>query len=804
MVRQKFKKYFFLNVALVMVIAALALIGWQFNVESLLQPFLGRMAVNPFSAITLLMAGTAAACLLASRESKNLLVISRILSISVIIVGILKILDLFNIWPTHFDTYLFNAALQTQIYHGFTNSMSLFTAICFVLTGISLLLHKRRTLQYVRIAHGLALIILFASLLAIISSVYEIDNFLGHISFMPMAFPTSLAFLFLSFALLLLHSDNGFMGEVTGDLRGAQAARLFIPVAILVPIILGILRLKGEEYGLISTYYGTALFTVANIVIFILFIWKGAASINRWNMVLLREIEDRKSTESRIKETNIFLDTILEFLPIMVVVKDARDLSFIRVNRETERILGITRDEFIGKNDHDFFDDEEAVSFIELDKMAIEMGEGPEIAEEKVTTYNGERWLNTIRVPVFDEYQNPLYVINLSEDITARRKDEEKIRNFYRDLEWQVLERTEEIYSSEKRFRALVENSVDVILMTEISGKVKYISPPVEKITGIKPEEIIGEEAFATFHPQDTVMMERIITELVQKPGETMSFAARVLHQKGNYIWVEGMITNLLEEDTVQSLVFNYHDATEKRNSEERLKKYYEEVKRSNKELEQFAYIASHDLQEPLRMVSSFLQLLEKRYTDLFDETAKKYIHFALDGAERMKRLILDLLAYSRIGAGKEVFEEVNLNDVVGVLQETFGPELQRIGGTLLITEPLPLVRAIRSQMSQLFQNLVGNSIKYRSEAPLKVSITWTEEERHFLFKIEDNGIGIDPKFFDKLFVLFQRLHEKSEHSGTGIGLAICKKIVESHGGIIWVESAPGKGSTFYFMIKKM
>ncbi|MBI1884493.1 MAG: MASE1 domain-containing protein [Chlamydiae bacterium] len=236
--------------------------------------------------------------------------------------------------------------------------------------------------------------------------------------------------------------------------------------------------------------------------------------------------------------------------------------------------------------------------------------------------------------------------------------------------------------------------------------------------------------------------------------------------------------------------------------TEQALLEKTKELGRSNQDLEQFAYVASHDLQEPLRMVSGYVQLLAKRYKDKLGQDANEFIHFATDGAQRMHEMINDLLEYSRIGrSGKEkeivdcekLLEEILLN-----LKETLDPSKAGVSH-----DPLPQIQVEKLQMKQLLQNLIGNAIKYRSDQPPQIHISAKPEDRAWLFSVKDNGIGIDPQYHDRIFVIFQRLHSQSEYQGTGIGLAICKKIVESQGGKIWVESQVGQGSTFYFTIQK-
>lgn len=232
------------------------------------------------------------------------------------------------------------------------------------------------------------------------------------------------------------------------------------------------------------------------------------------------------------------------------------------------------------------------------------------------------------------------------------------------------------------------------------------------------------------------------------------------------------------------------------------LKQRADELAASNVELERFAYVASHDMQEPLRMITSFLQLFRKKYQEKIDDTAEQYLHFVMDGADRMKRLITDLLEYSRIGSNKGVAESIDINQLMKEVQEVFVNRIAECEATV-VCKDLPVIMGNKTQLFQLFQNLVGNALKYIGKEKPIVIVSGQEEDNHFLFSVQDNGIGIKPMFFDKIFVLFQRLHHKHQYSGTGIGLSVCKKIVEKHGGKIWVTSEPDKGSTFYFTISK-
>ena len=236
----------------------------------------------------------------------------------------------------------------------------------------------------------------------------------------------------------------------------------------------------------------------------------------------------------------------------------------------------------------------------------------------------------------------------------------------------------------------------------------------------------------------------------------------------------------------------------ERRRAELKLAQYAGDLARSNAELEQFAYVASHDLQEPLRMVASFTQLLAKRYAGRLDHDADEFIGFAVDGANRMQQLINDLLAYSRVGTRGKPLAPTDLNEVLGQVRANLHEAIKE-SGALVTNDPLPLVSGDEVQLIQLFQNLLANAIKFQSDRTPLIHVSAQPQGNGWLLAVKDNGIGIAPEHRERIFAIFQRLHGRHEYPGTGIGLALCKKIVERHGGRIWVESVPDQGSTFYF-----
>ena len=343
----------------------------------------------------------------------------------------------------------------------------------------------------------------------------------------------------------------------------------------------------------------------------------------------------------------------------------------------------------------------------------------------------------------------------------------------------------------------------------DIAADEIHWSDELYRIFGLAPDafEPTYENYLRHIHPDDREVVDAVVTQAVEQLA-SYEVNHRVLQADGTVRYVHSIGEVLAGEDGEPvALQGTAQDITEQQKAEQAMQRYADDLEERNAELEQFAYVASHDLQEPLRMVSSFLQLLQRRYADQLDETADEYIAYAVDGAKRMQVLIRDLLAYSRVGTRGQPFRPVDMNRTLEVVLTDLGPALSEVGADVQ-AEPLPTVSADETQMRQLFQNLIANAVKFRGDAPPVVRLSAERarqgDEPVWLFAVADNGIGIDAQYEDRVFQIFQRLHTRDEYEGTGIGLAMCKKIVERHGGRIWFESGAERsepGTTFYFTL---
>jgi len=408
------------------------------------------------------------------------------------------------------------------------------------------------------------------------------------------------------------------------------------------------------------------------------------------------------------------------------------------------------------------------------------------------------------------------FAIYYTEPKEPTREDEntiERARNILLIiLENKMAEET--IRLSNERYDLVAKATNDAIWDWNVqTGEVVRTGNGLQVLFGYDPQEASSDNNFwmNKVHPAD---IERVVNkrgEIFKNPQEDYwEDEYRFLKSDGTYAYVydKGYIIRD-EHGEVVRVIGATQDITGRKENEiilkelnEKLEKRARELLESNAELERFAYVASHDLQEPLRMVSSFLQILKKKFHNQLDETANQYIHFAVDGADRMKKLINDLLEYSRIGSNKEVFETIHVKEIINSVLNIYSNRIKEKKALIKIEE-MPVIEGAKTQIAQLFQNLIGNALKYCNKHKPQITVSYIESTDTWTFSVKDNGIGIDKKYWDKIFIIFQRLHNKTEYSGTGIGLSICKKIVERHGGEIWVESEVNKGSTFYFTIKK-
>ncbi len=394
------------------------------------------------------------------------------------------------------------------------------------------------------------------------------------------------------------------------------------------------------------------------------------------------------------------------------------------------------------------------------------------------------------------------------------------------------------------RYQTLVEQIPAVVFMAFLdkgTGEA-YVSPQIEAILGFSQEEWLNDPVqwYRQVHPDDRGRWNieaaemflsgtplRSVYRVIARDGKVVSFhceAKMVRHDDGRPWFIHGVAFDITELKAAEEKLKKAHDelelrvhertaelartneelaleVAERKRAQNELAIRAQDLASSNAELEQFAYVASHDLQEPLRMVTSFTQLMVTRYRGSLDADADEFIEYIADGAKRMSRLINDLLEYSRVGTRGRPLAPTDCSAIFDLACKNLRVAIEETDATVT-SDALPIVLGDETQLLQLFQNLIGNALKFRGEEPIRIHVGVETQDGKWLFRVSDNGIGIEPQYAERIFIIFQRLHSRGDYPGTGIGLAVCKKIVERHGGRIWVESEPGDGATFCFFLQ--
>ena len=489
------------------------------------------------------------------------------------------------------------------------------------------------------------------------------------------------------------------------------------------------------------------------------------------------EMEERRWAEEQLQESRLFLESIVETIREPLVVLDS-ELKVLKVNRSFCEFFNVQSEDILLNYFHEICAAQwRQPELLEALQTTISTGNHFENFEiTKAFAGIGLRTMLLSASPIHQNSSDINLVLLTMTDITAQKKAQDESRRLIRGI----------------------ESAAESILLTDVTEQIKYVNPALKKLTN---KNVIGQQLM--YFLQNMGWSKSDYQRMLQAIAEGQVWSGEICNSQSgrkrkNYLITVAPVLN--EDQKIDGLVAVLNDITKLKMAEERLAQHAEELARSNSELEQFAYIASHDLQEPLRMVSSYCQLLKKRYYGKLEGDACEFIDFAVDGAQRMQTLIEDLLTYSRVGTRGQPFETTDCNEVMATVTNNLQIAIEESAADIKCSK-LPVTIADRTQLVQLFQNLIGNAIKFRNGEVPKIRIRSKKENGRWVFSIKDNGIGIDAEFKQRIFEIFQRLHSKDKYPGTGIGLAICKKIVERHNGEIWLESQSDKGSTFYFTL---
>ena len=534
----------------ILIIALLVLSG--------LLPFDKEWLMRTATAVTMILAASAKLIFQFSGNNKKLLLPVRILAICVLIIAFIRILAII---------FGFGSS-------GFLFDMPLVTAIGFVFIGLAVFLLTFHNAEKIVWPHILSIGVLFIAMLSAISYAFRKNLLYEDDLYKPMRITSAICFSLLAISILLVNKHRGIIGDLTSRYQGGKIARVLIPVAILLPIVLGIFQLRSGESGHFTRPYDLALLTLGRIIVLVVFIWRTAVIINRSNKALVVELEERKKNEERLQYKQAVLEAQNEAIPdaLLVVDTEGKILSFNHHFGEIWRIP---------QNILDERDDTAALKYAvtQLDnpdefirRVNYIYAHPEETAHDEIQFKDGriiERYGNVVKAEDGKKYGWAWYF----RDITQNKNYENKIKDFNRDLEVKVKQRTEELNKSEMRFRLLVENSLDIISLIDYHGRILYISPSIKRLTGYTEKEMIGMSGFDLIHPDDVEGGKRFRQSLIDKPAVPEKSTFRLKHKKDGYIWVEGTVTNMLNDENVKAFVLNYHDITERKSAEVRLRK---------------------------------------------------------------------------------------------------------------------------------------------------------------------------------------------------------------------------------------
>jgi PAS domain S-box-containing protein len=507
-----------------------------------------------------------------------------------------------------------------------------------------------------------------------------------------------------------------------------------------------------------------------------------AEELHRHQIELVSQNQQLREAQQQLEKSHNEYRNLFDFAPVGYFVLDIGG-HISEVNLTGAAMLGIERPGLLNKPFSKYIDKESHDVLYLQYKRALREGKKAE-CDVQVTKQSGtSAFIHLILEPVKDTDGSIMLCRIAAIDITELKKAQESLRD------------------SERRYRGVFENASVGISLVDLDGNWLYVNDKFCEIVGYSREALTGTEFSVLTHPDDVHNDRLMYDKLMSLEISNYFLEKRYVRKDGQIIWVS--IYRALQKDEAGKPVYSIRivtDITEQKKIEEERSMLTEELKRSNNDLHDFAYIVSHDLKEPLRAVNGFMVLLEQRYKEQLDEKALAYIDFAVNGAKRMDTMLRGMLEYSRVQTHARPLTLTEGHTAFTTAVTNLWTQITEAHAAVTC-DPLPSIKADGTQLVQLLQNLISNAIKYRGGQNPEVHVGCKRQENGWLFSVRDNGIGIAPEQYERIFGMFQQVNPSRNYSGYGIGLAICKKIVERHGGKIWLESQLGKGSTFFFTI---
>jgi PAS domain S-box-containing protein len=779
----------------VIVVGSLVLLGWQFDIDIFKRPVEKLIAMNPLTAILFIASGTS--LLFSARENNRQSLPATLIALFVLIAGILKFAGTVTGFDLPIDSLLFQSKVDQDIVANITNRMAPSTALNFVLTGLILVLLNNERLKIQVISQLLTLCILFMGLLCLLGYVYHVDSFYSFQWHIPMAIHSAFTFIILSLAILFLHPDKGIMRNFTSTYSGSSSARFLVPAAIIIPATLGYFRLLGNWNGLYSKEFGAAILVLSIIIMFLIFIWYNAASLNKkdalrknaedelknLNAELERKIEER--THEVLKTENRFRSMIENSSDIISLIDERNNVLYINPaignisGYKPEEVRNLERHALIRNPDRELA----KTNFINALNNPGKLIR----ASLSIIHKNGKNiWLEgTMKNMLHDE--NIRAIVSNYRDVTEQKEAEEKIKE------------------SEMRIWDTLDKMMEGIQIIGFDWTYLYVNQAVAGQGKYSKEDLIGHTMMEKYPGIENAPFFEVLKKCMTE-RKTEFIENEFQYNDGTQGWFELSIQPVPEGIFILSI-----DITQRKAAESAIRKLNEELEERvaertaqltsvNKELESFSYSISHDLRAPLRAINGYAKMIEEDYAPVLDDEGRRLLNVVQYNAQRMGILIDDLLAFSRLGKKEIQKTTIDAKELVEAALNEFGRTTQYHAEIRIGT--LHDLQADYGLINQVFLNLISNAIKYsgKKEKPL-VEIDSKIENNEVIYRISDNGAGFDMKYVHKLFGVFQRLHTTDEFEGTGVGLAIIQRIVNKHGGRVWAEGKIDEGASFYFSL---
>jgi PAS domain S-box-containing protein len=780
--------------AVVIGISLLVILGWQFDIERFKRPIPTLVAMNPLTAVLFILSASTVFIALSKKEKRSFVII---LSTIVFSLSFLKLLGLLMQIDFHIDSLLFSDKLNNDLIGKIPNRMAPNTAFSFMLAGVSLALIQFQDSTKQVFAQILSLSILFLGLLSLLGYLYQVESFYGVFKYIPMAVHTALTFLLLSLAILFMSPDTGIMRSFTASYSGSASARLLIPAVIIIPTLLGYLRLLGDWQGLYSKEFGVAILILSIIILFFILIWLNATSLNKKDAL-------RKTAEENLIKLNAELEQIVEIRTKEIINNERRFRSMIEnsediislidednkilyINSAVEKISRYSISEIMQLKRHELVAPEDRATALKNIRTALENPGKPFSVSLRIINKEGRIvWLEgTMNNMLHDESIKA--IVSNYRDVTERKESEKKLME------------------SELKIWNTLDKMMEGIQIIDRNWKYMYVNEAVASQGKHTREELLGHTMMEVYPGIENTELFNVLSRCMDSRKQEF-LVNEFEYNDGSKGWFELSIQPVPEGVFILSI-----DITKRKAAEASIQKLNEELEARvlertvqletvNKELESFSYSVSHDLRAPLRAINGYAKMIEEDYASLLDEEGKRLLTTVQYNAQKMGNLIDDLLAFSRLGRKEIQTSEIDVKEMINGTINEINKNVKhhaefKIG-------KLENLHGDYALINQVFYNLISNAVKYSSkvEKPI-IRINSEIKGNEVIYQISDNGAGFNMQYGHKLFGVFQRLHGSDEFEGTGVGLAIVQRIISKHKGRVWAEAKVNEGADFYFTL---